>query len=100
MGKSPCECAAFGPLEIYFSQDEARRVGDSIGVDWGKIDLEQFRQGLAVEMEHGCRYPETNVTCDSLNLTGKIALVHLFEVGDYYSQLKKVEARVDVAKVS
>ncbi len=90
--KVGCGCAVFGPIEIEFSEDEAKRVGDSLGVDWGKIDLEQFRQGLAVELEHGCRNPQTNITCDNLDLTGKIALVHLFELRDYYSRLKKVEA--------
>jgi len=85
-------CRAFGPLEVEFSKDEAKRIGDYIGVDWKKINIEQFRMGLAVELEHGCRYPETNIACDDLYLTGKIALIHLKEVPDYYTRLKKVEA--------
>lgn len=86
-------CRAYGPLDIEFTSDEAKRIGDHIGVDWQKINLEQFRMGLAVELEHGCRYPETNITCDNLYLTGKIALIHLKELPDYYTRLKKVEAR-------
>lgn len=85
-------CRAYAPLDIEFTQDEAKRIGDHIGVDWRKINLEQFRMGLAVELEHGCRFPETNITCDDLDMTGKIALVHLKEVPDYYTKLKKVEA--------
>ena len=69
----------------------AKRVGDAISVDWKKIDLEQFRMGLAVELEHGCRDPQTNITGDDLYQTGKIALIHLKEVPDYYTRLKKVE---------
>lgn len=91
-----CECKAFGPIEVEFSQDEAKKIGDSIGVEWGKVDLEQFRMGLAVELEHGCLDPQTNITCDNLDLTGKIALIHLKEVSDYYSRLKKVESKEEI----
>lgn len=94
--KIDCSCAAFGPLEVEFSLDEAIRIGDSIGIDWKKVDVEQFRMGLAVELEHGCREPQTNITCDNLNWTGKIALAHLEEVKDYYSRLKKVESKEEV----
>jgi hypothetical protein len=55
------------------SAEEAQQVGASLGIDWEKIDLEQFRRGLEVELEHGARDPETNVTNDDLSLTGKIA---------------------------
>ena len=88
-----CLCKAFGPIAIEFSQDEAKRIGDNIGIDWKRVDLEQFRMGLAVELEHGCRDPQTNVTCDNLLDTGKIALIHLKEVSDYYTKLKKVEEK-------
>ena len=77
------------------SLDEARRIGTTLGVDWKKFDLEQFRRGLEVELEHGSRDPETNVTNDDLNLTGKIAWAHLKEFGDYYTRLDKLEAEAD-----
>jgi hypothetical protein len=51
------------------SSDEAKHIGDSLGVDWDQVDLEQFRMGLLVELEHGTRDPETNVTDDDVNLT-------------------------------
>jgi len=78
-----------------FSPDEARRIGDSLGIDWSHVDLEQFRMGLLVELEHGTRDPETNVTNDDLTLTGKIALAHLKEFPDYYTRLAALEADAD-----
>ena len=78
-----------------FSSDEARRIGDSLGIDWTHVDLEQFRLGLIVELEHGTRDPETNVTNDDLGLTGKIALAHLKEFPDYYTRLAILEAEAN-----
>jgi len=78
-----------------FSADEARRIGDSLSIDWNHVDLEQFRMGLFVELEHGTRDPETNVTNDDLSLTGKIALAHLKEFPDYYTRLAALEADAD-----
>lgn len=74
-----------------FTPDEARRIGDALAVDWTAIPLEQFRQGLAVELEHGSHDPVTNVTNDDALLTGKIALAHLKEFPDYYTRLAHLE---------
>lgn len=73
------------------STEEAKQVGDSIGVNWQVYDLEQFRMGLEVELEHGSHDPQTNVTNDDMNMTGKIAWAHLKEIPDYYSRLKAME---------
>jgi hypothetical protein len=75
-----------------FSMEEARSIGMQLKIDWSQIDLEQFRRGLEVELEHGARDPETNVTGDDLVLTGKIAWAHLKEIRDYYTRLDKMEA--------
>ena len=75
--------------------EEARKVGTTLGIDWAEVDLEQFRRGLEVELEHGARDPETNVTNDDITLTGKIAWAHLKEFPDYYSRLDKLEAKAD-----
>jgi hypothetical protein len=72
--------------------EEARKVGTALGMDWTKVDPEQFRRGLEVELEHGARDSETNVTNDELTLTGKIAWAHLKEFPDYYARLDKLEA--------
>ena len=76
-----------------FSADEARRIGDQIGIDWesAPFDVEQFRGGLDVELEHGLHDPTTNVTDDDPVTTGKIALAHLNEFPDYYTRLERME---------
>ena len=79
-----------------FTSEEARRIGDALGIDWKAIDLEQFRRGLEVELEHGAHDPETNVTGDSPILTGKIAWAHLKEIRDYYTRLERLEADAGV----
>ena len=71
--------------------DEARRVGDEIGVDWTRFELEQFRSGMDVELEHGSHDPQTNVTDDDPIMTGKIALAHMKEFPDYYVRLQQME---------
>jgi hypothetical protein len=78
-----------------FTFQEAQEIGDDLGVDWKKVDLEQFRMGLSVELEHGDRDPETNVTSDNLVITGKIALAHLKEFPDYYTRLAVLEAEAE-----
>jgi len=73
------------------TSDEARRVGDEIGVDWSRFDLEQFRRGMDVEYEHGSHDPQTDVTGDDPIVTGKIALAHMKEFPDYYERLERME---------
>jgi hypothetical protein len=70
-----------------FSFDEAREIGDALGVSWAKLNIEEFASGLNVELEHGRKTPETDVTHDDSLLTGKIALAHLNEIPDYYTRL-------------
>ena len=74
-----------------FSAEEAKKIGEALGIDWKNFDVEQFRMGLDVELEHGLRDSKTNVTNDDLIMTGKIALAHLNEFPDYYTRLKKME---------
>ena len=80
-----------------FSEEEARAIGQRTGVDWsaGDVDLEQFRMGLAVELEHGTQDPATNVTNDDETITGKIALAHLREIPDYYTRLAAMESEAE-----
>ncbi|MFZ0894839.1 MAG: DUF5661 family protein [Candidatus Nitrosopolaris sp.] len=74
-----------------FTIEEAKRIGEALRIDWSKFDVEQFRMGLDVELEHGKRDSSTNVTQDDELLTGKIALAHLNEFPDYYTRLQKME---------
>jgi hypothetical protein len=77
-----------------FDTAEAKQIGDEIGIDWNVVDLEQFRQGLGVEMEHGVD-PVTDVTGGDPLLTGKIAWAHLNEFPDYYTRLGKMESEAE-----
>jgi hypothetical protein len=76
-----------------FSADDARRVGAEIGIEWDSapFDVEQFRKGMEVELEHGLHDPATNVTSDDPVDTAKIALAHLNEFPDYYTRLERME---------
>jgi hypothetical protein len=74
-----------------FTTEEAQEVGTKIGMDFNKFNLEQFRMGLHIELEHGLCDPQTNVTNDDLELTGKIAFAHLKEIPDYYTRLEIME---------
>jgi hypothetical protein len=78
-----------------FTAEEAREIGDRLGVDWSVIPLEEFRTGLGVEMEHGAHDPQTDVTGGDPILTGKIAWAHLKEFPDYYTRLARMEAEAD-----
>ena len=78
-----------------FSSEEAKMIGESLEIDWTKFNLEQFRRGMDVELEHGLRDPQTNVTNDDPLITGKIALAHLNEFADYYTRLDKMEKEAD-----
>jgi Protein of unknown function (DUF5661) len=76
-----------------FTCDEARQFGEQIGIDWptAPFDVEQFRMGMDVELEHGLHDPATDVTGDDPLVTAKIALAHLNEFPDYYTRLERME---------
>ena len=75
--------------------EQAKQVGDEIGVDWDRFDLEQFRFGMDVQFEHGAHDPQTDVTGDDPILTGKIALAHMKEFPDYYERLERMEREAE-----
>jgi hypothetical protein len=80
-----------------FSAAQAREIGERIGIDWDSspFDVEQFRMGLDVELEHGARDSVTNVTDDDEDTTGKIAWAHLREFPDYYTRLEAMESEAE-----
>ena len=80
-------------IKTTFTTTEAREIAKTLGIDFSKekFDLEQFRMGLDVELEHGTISPKTNVTNDDYILTAKIALAHLNEFPDYYTRLSRME---------
>jgi len=79
----------------HFNANEAKVIGEKLGITWDKFDLEQFRMGMDVELEHGLHDPATNVTNDDPLTTGKIALAHLTEFPDYYTRLANMEKEAE-----
>jgi hypothetical protein len=80
-----------------FTTEQAIEIAAEIGLVWDEVDfdVEQFRMGLDVELEHGSQDPRTNVTDDDPVTTGKIAWAHLNEFGDYYTRLDKMEREAE-----
>jgi hypothetical protein len=78
-----------------FTAEQAKEIGEKLGIDWSKFDVEQFRTGMDVELEHGKVDPHTNVSDDDPLVTGKIALAHLNEFPDYYTRLTEMEEEAE-----
>lgn len=80
-----------------FTDEQAKSIGTSIGIDWSSspFDVDQFRRGLDVELEHGSRDPVTDVTTNDPSVTGKIAWAHLREFPDYYDRLEVMEQEAE-----
>jgi len=82
-------------VKKHFTAEQAKEIGEKLGIDWSKFDVEQFRHGMDVELEHGTEDPHTNVTDNDALTTGKIALAHLNEFPDYYHRLDKKEEEAE-----
>jgi Protein of unknown function (DUF5661) len=82
---------------VTFTAEQARAVGEQIGIDWATapFDIEQFRMGMEVELEHGSHDPQTDVTGSDPVITGKIAWAHLKELPDYYTRLAEMEGEAE-----
>ena len=81
-----------------FTSKEAKKIGEQLGIKWDKFDVDQFRRGMNVELEHGTADPKTDVTNDDPLIIGKIALAHLNEFSDYYDRLEKMEEEGEKGK--
>src|SRR5208337_199666 len=80
--------------------DEARVILSEVNTEGMNIDVESFRRGLEVELEHGVRFKDANVTNNHPLLTGKIVLAHLKETLDYYERLEVAELEGDLLKAA
>lgn len=80
------------------SAKEARIVLSQVNTEKMVIPLEEFRRGLEVELEHGIRFKDANVTNNHPLLTGKIVIAHLKEMMDYYERLEVAELEGDIFK--
>lgn len=78
--------------------EEARVILGEINIEGMNIALEDFCKGLEVELEHGLRFRDANVTDNHPILTGKIVLAHLKESLDYYKRLEVAELEGDLLK--
>jgi len=74
-----------------FTNEEAKEIGEQLGIKWDKFDVEEFRKGMNIELEHGTVNPNTNITNDNPLTTGKITLAHLNELPDYNTRLEEME---------
>jgi len=81
-----------GEILMKFDEKDAKLLGDILNVNWDTVCIKQFTMGLNVELEHGTKAGEYNVTNDDPIKTAKIALAHLAEKHNYYDLLKKVES--------
>jgi hypothetical protein len=78
--------------------EEAARLRAEVGGEALLVSADEFRQGLEVELEHGTRFPDTNVTNNHPILTGRIVAAHLKESLDYYHRLEVAELEGDLLK--
>lgn len=78
--------------------EEATIILAEVNTKGMNIAVEDFRQGLEVELEHGTRFDDANVTNNHPILTGKIVLAHLKETLDYYKRIDVAEAEGDLLK--
>ncbi len=78
--------------------EEAAIIQQQVGAEAQQIPVEEFQKGLEVELEHGIRYPDANVTHNHPLMTGKIVLAHLKESLDYYTRLEVMELEGDMLK--
>jgi hypothetical protein len=74
-----------------FSEEIVRQIAEQLSLNLQEINFNEFFMGMNVELEHGTRFPEYNVTNDCPIKTAKIALAHLKELPDYYTRLKIME---------
>ena len=75
--------------------ETAKEIGKAIGVDWNKVKFTpgDLAAGMKVELEHGTKNPDTNITEDDAEMTAKIALAHLNESEKYYELLAEMEKK-------
>ena len=83
---------------VSVTPEEARRILDEVNTEGMPSDVEQFKAGLDVELEHGTQYKDANVTNNHPLVTGMIVLAHMKESLDYYRLLDVAEAEGDLAR--
>ena len=87
-----------GITDASVSGEEASIILDIVNTRGMDIPLEAFQKGLEVELEHGTRFEDANVTNNHPILTGKIVIAHLKETMDYYERIDVAEMEGDLLK--
>lgn len=87
-----------GKTDPTVSKEEAATILKIVNTKSMEIPLEDFRKGLEVELEHGIRFEDANVTNNHPILTGKIVIAHLKETMDYYGRIDVAEMEGDLLK--
>jgi len=70
------------------------KVAKEISLDFDKVDRNEFKMGMDVELEHNRDnqgFPRTNICKDDMTMVARIAIAHLAELPDYYTRLAKME---------
>ncbi|OGU54064.1 MAG: hypothetical protein A2V66_08120 [Ignavibacteria bacterium RBG_13_36_8] len=80
------------------SEEEASIILNIVNTKGMYVPIEDFQKGLEVELEHGTRYDDANITNNHPILTGKIVLAHLKETIDYYRRIEVAEMEGDLLK--
>lgn len=80
------------------SEEEASTILDIVNTKGMDVPLRAFQKGLEVELEHGTRFEDANVTNNHPILTGKIVIAHLKEAMDYYERIDVAEMEGDLLK--
>ena len=81
-----------------FNINDAIYAANILGVTFDKYTIEEFLDGINIELEHGLINPKTNVTNNDLIITAKIALAHLNEFPNYYNKKYGLKAFEDFLK--
>jgi len=80
-------------IKLLGQNEDLKAIGERLNIDFSKIDFDEFTKGYAVELEHGSKDPETNITEDNPEMTAKITWAHLKEIPDYYTLLAEMEEK-------
>jgi hypothetical protein len=87
-----------GLKKLKVTPKEGKTILRALAIKGMRIDPEQFRKGLEVELEHGIEFDDANVTNNHPLLTGKIVIAHMKETLDYYKRLDVAELEGDLLK--
>jgi hypothetical protein len=84
--------------ETYVPVEEANVLLPLVNTGKMDVEIEEFRRGLEVELEHGLTFADCNITNNHPILTAKVVMAHFMETPDYYRLLDVAELEGDLLK--